>query len=119
LAFIAGLPAGLLFGFMQRPALAQALGFGQPGQGFIFFHLSKNSACIVRSYLLQTVISKGDTDMTTAAKKEKILASIAARGWFTTEIYHTEAMELLEAGMISRGTRYFLGGKRKWVWVAP
>jgi hypothetical protein len=63
LAFIAGLAAGLAFGFMHLPAFAQALGFGQPGQGFIFFHLSKNSACIVRSYLLQTVISKGDTDM--------------------------------------------------------
>jgi hypothetical protein len=64
LAFIAGLPAGLPFGFIQRPALAQALGFGQPGQGFIFFHLLQNRCCIIRSYLLQTVISKGDTDMT-------------------------------------------------------
>jgi hypothetical protein len=35
LAFIAGLPAGLPFGFMHLPALAQALGFGQPLQGFM------------------------------------------------------------------------------------
>jgi hypothetical protein len=59
-----GLAAGLLaFGFMHLPALAQALGFGQPGQGFIFFHFLQNRCCITRSYLLQTVISKGDTDM--------------------------------------------------------
>lgn len=49
---------------MHLPAFAQALGFGQPGQGFIFFHLLQNRCCIIRSYLLQTVISKGDTDMT-------------------------------------------------------
>jgi hypothetical protein len=52
-----------LAGFMHLPALAQALGFGHPGQGFIFFHLLQNRCCIIRSYLLQTVISKGDTDM--------------------------------------------------------
>jgi hypothetical protein len=60
LAFIAGL---LAFGFAHLPALAQALGLGQPGQGFIFFHLLQNRCCITRSYLLQRVISKGDTDM--------------------------------------------------------
>jgi hypothetical protein len=60
LGFIAGL---LAFGFMHLPAFAQALGLGQPGQGFIFFHLLQNRCCITRSYLLQRVISKGDTDM--------------------------------------------------------
>jgi hypothetical protein len=70
LAFIAGLPAGLAFGFIQRPAFAQAFGFGQPGQGFIFFHLLQNRCCITRSYLLQRVISKGNTDMATQHLKE-------------------------------------------------
>jgi hypothetical protein len=60
------LPEGLaLAGFMHLPALAQAFGFGHPGQGFIFFHFLQNRCCITRSYLLQTVISKGDTDMAT------------------------------------------------------
>lgn len=57
--------------------------------------------------------------MTSAAKKEKILGAIAARGWCTDGIYHKEAMELLAAGLIARGDRYFLGGNRKPVWVAP
>jgi hypothetical protein len=39
LAFIAGFIAGLLaFGFIQRPAFAQALGLGHPGQGFMACH---------------------------------------------------------------------------------
>lgn len=57
--------------------------------------------------------------MTNAAKKEKILAAIAARGWFTSEIYYAEAKELLDAGLIARGDRFSLGGNRKPVWVAP
>jgi hypothetical protein len=40
--FIAGLPAGLLaLAFMHFPAFAQALGFGQPGHGFIFSPFQK------------------------------------------------------------------------------
>jgi len=56
--------------------------------------------------------------MTTADKKAKILAAIAARGWFTAEIYWNEANELKAAGIIKMGDRYFLGGNRKSVWVA-
>jgi hypothetical protein len=68
----------LALAFIQRPALAQALGFGQPGQGFIFFHLLQNRCCIIRSYLLQTVISKGDTDMTREYLTHKIETARAA-----------------------------------------
>jgi len=56
--------------------------------------------------------------MTTEAKKAKILAAIASRGWFTGEIYHTEARELCAAGFIKLGSRYFTGGNLKCVWVA-
>jgi hypothetical protein len=57
---------------MHLPAFAQALGFGHPGQGFIFFYLLQNRCCITRSYLLQTVISKGDTQMTTQYAKQPL-----------------------------------------------
>jgi hypothetical protein len=56
--------------------------------------------------------------MTTEQKKQKILACIASRGWFTMEIYWNEARELEAAGLIQFGDRYFTGGNRKPVWVA-
>lgn len=65
-------------------------------------------------------IETGDTDMTTTEQKNaKILAAIASRGWFTTEIYFNEARALAAAGLIKMGDRYFTGGNRKPVWVAP
>jgi hypothetical protein len=72
-----GFAAGLAFGFMHLPALAHAFGFGHPGQGFIFFHLLQNRCCIMRSFLLQRVISKGDTQMTTNFTTKEIRAAIA------------------------------------------
>lgn len=56
--------------------------------------------------------------MTNEQKKEKILAAIAARGWFTAECYWKEARELEAAGLIRLGDRFFTGGNRKSVWVA-
>jgi len=56
--------------------------------------------------------------MTVEAKKETILASIEARGWFTTQIYYNEAAQLRDAGLVKIGTRYFVGGNEKMVWVA-
>lgn len=51
-------------------------------------------------------------------KQDKILSAIAARGWFTAEIYYNEAIELQKAGIIKTDIRYFTGGNRKTVWVA-
>jgi len=56
--------------------------------------------------------------MTSQQKKDKILLSIASRGWFTSEIYLTEALELKAAGLIKSGERFSVGGNRKSVWVA-
>lgn len=56
--------------------------------------------------------------MTATEKKSKILACIAARGWFTCEIYPREADELAATGAIKLGYRYSVGGNRKSVWVA-
>lgn len=56
--------------------------------------------------------------MTADQKKQKILAAIASRGWFTADIYWTQACELRDAGMIKLGDRFFTGGNRKTVWVA-
>jgi hypothetical protein len=56
--------------------------------------------------------------MTNEQKKEKILAAIAARGWFTAECYWKEARELEASGLIRLGDRFFTGGNRKPVWVA-
>lgn len=56
--------------------------------------------------------------MTSQQKKDKILLSIAARGWFTGEIYLTEALELKSDGLIKSGERFSVGGNRKSVWVA-
>jgi hypothetical protein len=48
LAFIAGLAAGLLaFGFAQCPAFEQALGLGQPGQGFMACVLNRAGLVVV------------------------------------------------------------------------
>ena len=55
--------------------------------------------------------------MTTEEKKAKILAAIAARGWFPCGVYSTEANELKSAGIIKIGSRYFTGGNCKIVWV--
>lgn len=55
--------------------------------------------------------------MNTEQKKAKILAAIAARGWFTMDIYHNEASELERAGLIKMGSRYTLGGNNVFVWV--
>jgi hypothetical protein len=63
------------------------------------------------------VINKGDTQMTTEAKKAKILAAIESRGWFTCDIYLTEAKKLKAEGLIKIGSRYFTGGNSKIVWV--
>lgn len=56
--------------------------------------------------------------MTAEQKKDKILACIASRGWFTSEIYGKEAEELKAAGLIKLGSKYVTGGNRKSVWVA-
>ncbi len=55
--------------------------------------------------------------MTIDDKKEKILAAIASRGWFTAECYWNEACELRDAGLIRLGDRFSTGGNRKPVWV--
>jgi hypothetical protein len=55
--------------------------------------------------------------MTTEARKAKIIAAIASRGWFTADIYLTEAKELRDAGLIKMSSRYFTGGNSKLVWV--
>lgn len=65
-----------------------------------------------------TVISKGETQMTVEQKKQKILAAIASRGWFTAECYWNEARALEAEGLIRLGDRFFTGGNRKPVWVA-
>lgn len=52
------------------------------------------------------------------AKTDKILATIKARGWFTTEIYWNEAKGLEAAGLIKMATKYTTGGNIKRVWVA-
>lgn len=56
--------------------------------------------------------------MTTEAKKTKILAAIAARGWFTADIYINEAFELRAAGVIKMGSVHFSGQGFKSAWVA-
>jgi hypothetical protein len=55
--------------------------------------------------------------MTTEQKKEKILAAISVRGWFTAECYWNEARELEKAGAIKLSERFSVGGNRKNVWV--
>jgi hypothetical protein len=56
--------------------------------------------------------------MTKQQKQEKIFGAIAARGWFTAEIFWDECRELELAGKLKRSDRYSLGGNRKVVWVA-
>lgn len=56
--------------------------------------------------------------MTDATKTAKILNVIAARGWFTTEIYWNEAQALKAAGLIKMDTKYTTGGYIKLVWIA-
>ena len=69
-------------------------------------------------YLISSTPSERETDMTAEAKKQKILASIASRGWFTAEIYFQEARQLEDDGAIKMGERFSVGGNRKSVWVA-
>lgn len=54
--------------------------------------------------------------MTKQQKQEKILASIAAKGWTTCEIYWNEARELEKAGLIKQDWKYTTGGNQKPVW---
>jgi hypothetical protein len=56
--------------------------------------------------------------MTQQQKQTKILASIAAKGWFTCDIYWIEACELRAAGLIKQAYKYTTGGNQKPVWVA-
>lgn len=56
--------------------------------------------------------------MTSDMKKQKILAAIASRGWWTADVYWSQARELEAAGLIRLGDRFFTGGNRKTVWVA-
>lgn len=56
--------------------------------------------------------------MTSEQKKQKILSTIAARGWATADIYWNEACELRAAGLIRMGEKFTTGGNRKPVWVA-
>ena len=56
--------------------------------------------------------------MSNETKTAKILNVIAARGWFTTEIYWNEAQALKAAGLIKMDSRYTTGGNIKMVWVA-
>jgi hypothetical protein len=51
------------------------------------------------------------------SKKQKILAAIASRGWWTADVYWNHACELRDAGLIKLGDRFFTGGNRKTVWV--
>jgi hypothetical protein len=62
--------------------LSQALGFGHPGQGFIFFHLLQNRCCILRSYLLQTVISNR--------------TGFVNLGWSSSDLTVAEMSDLIE-----------------------
>lgn len=63
-------------------------------------------------------INNGAKPMTAEQKKQKILSCIAARGWFTCEIYWNEACELRNAGLIKQDFKYTTGGNLKPVWVA-
>ena len=56
--------------------------------------------------------------MTTTERTQKILTIIATRGWFSGEIYQSEARALYTAGLIKQDIRYSVGGNRKLVWVA-
>jgi hypothetical protein len=56
--------------------------------------------------------------MTVQQKQAKILTGITAKGWFTCEIYWTEACELRAAGLIKQASKYTTGGNQKPVWVA-
>jgi hypothetical protein len=56
--------------------------------------------------------------MTSQEKKDRIIAAIAARGWFTADLFTAEASELRDAGAIKLGERFSVGGNRKTVWVA-
>lgn len=56
--------------------------------------------------------------MTVQQKQAKILAGIAVKGWFTCDIYWTEACELRAAGLIKQASKYTTGGNQKPVWVA-
>lgn len=56
--------------------------------------------------------------MTTQQKQTKILASIAAKGWTTCDVYWTEACELRAAGLIKQAFKFTTGGNQKPVWVA-
>jgi hypothetical protein len=64
------------------------------------------------------LLSERRKQMTKEAKQTKIIESIKARGWFTKEVYFNEAKDLLSAGIIKSGERYFTGGNLKPVWVA-
>ena len=55
--------------------------------------------------------------MTTEQKKEKVLAAIAARGWFTTQCFWDEAIALRDAGLIQIAETFVTGGNRRLVWV--
>ena len=56
--------------------------------------------------------------MTAEQKKQKILAAITSRGWFTTECFWNEACELQTAGFIRLSEKFSTGGNRKTIWVA-
>lgn len=55
--------------------------------------------------------------MNLEARKSKILAIIASRGWCSVDLYWDAAQELYAAGLIKGGTRYSVGGNLKSVWV--
>jgi hypothetical protein len=67
---------------------------------------------------IQITPNEGTKQMTTTEKTNKILAAIAARGWFTAELFINEAHALRDAGIIKLGTAYSVGGNRKTVWEA-
>ncbi len=55
--------------------------------------------------------------MTSTEKSNKIVAAIAARGWFTAELYPVEANELRKSGLIKLATKRTSVGGSKFVWV--
>lgn len=56
--------------------------------------------------------------MSEQQKKDKILACIASRGWFTCDVYWNEACALRDGDQIKQAFKCTTGGNQKPVWVA-
>lgn len=108
--------------FLTRPGNKVANSIMEWAKGFAervaYGNYTHDSLDTIEGVKYITVISKGETQMTVEQKKQKILAAIASRGWFTAECYWNEARALEAEGLIRLGDRFFTGGNRKPVWVA-